>query len=212
MVKINDNDKEPERYYDWIGWKLRQERKKRMKNGKIKEEQARMQSDHLEIMDMVNHPPHYNQAGIEALDAILAATNEGSEYYLQGNIIKYLWRYRSKFELELAHILMRHKVKFQYESKKFLYIPKPRTYTPDFYIPETNIFIEAKGHLDKADRVKMALVKEQHKDLDIRFVFMNAKNKIYKGSKTTYADWCLRHDFQWAEKTIPLEWFKNGKR
>ena len=46
--------------------------------------------------DMVNHPPHYNQAGIEALDAILAATNEGSEYYLQGNIIKYLWRYRYK--------------------------------------------------------------------------------------------------------------------
>ena len=94
MVKINDNDKEPERYYDWIGWKLRQERKKRMKNGKIEEEQARMQSDHLEIMDMVNHPPHYNQAGIEALDAILAATNEGSEYYLQGNILKYVWRYR----------------------------------------------------------------------------------------------------------------------
>ena len=121
-------------------------------------------------------------------------------------------RYRSKFELELAKVLMRHKVKFQYESKKFLYIPKPRTYTPDFYIPDTNIFIEATGHLDKADRVKMALVKEQHKDLDIRFVFMNAKNKIYKGSKTTYADWCLRHNFQWAEKTIPLEWFKNGKR
>ena len=53
MAKINDNDKEPERYYDWIGWKLRKERKKRMKNGKITEEQARMQSDHLEIMDMV---------------------------------------------------------------------------------------------------------------------------------------------------------------
>ena len=46
--------------------------------------------------DMVNHPPHYNQAGIEALDAILAATNEGSEYYLQGNILKYVWRYRYK--------------------------------------------------------------------------------------------------------------------
>ena len=50
--------------------------------------------------DMVNHPPHYNQAGIEALDAILAATNEGSEYYLQGNIIKYLWRYRYKNGVE----------------------------------------------------------------------------------------------------------------
>ena len=25
--------------------------------------------------DLVNHPPHYNQAGIECIDAILAATN-----------------------------------------------------------------------------------------------------------------------------------------
>ena len=55
-------------------------------------------------------------------------------------------RYRSKFELELAKVLMRHKVKFQYESKKFLYIPKPRTYTPDFYIPSLKTFIEIKGH------------------------------------------------------------------
>ena len=38
MAKINDNDKEPERYYDWIGWKLRQERKKMIKVVKKLEE------------------------------------------------------------------------------------------------------------------------------------------------------------------------------
>jgi len=119
-------------------------------------------------------------------------------------------KYRSKFELELAKVLANNKVKFEYESKKFLYVPKVRTYTPDFYLPDTDIFIEAKGHLDKADRVKMVLVKDQHKDLDIRFVFMNARNRIYRGSKTTYADWCNRYDFTWAEGTIPMEWFKNG--
>jgi len=46
--------------------------------------------------DMVISPPHYNQAGIECIDAIRAATGDGYEYYLQGNIIKYLWRYRYK--------------------------------------------------------------------------------------------------------------------
>lgn len=51
-------------------------------------------------VDMVNSPPHYNQAGIECLDAIGAATGEGYEYYLQGNIIKYLWRYRYKNGVE----------------------------------------------------------------------------------------------------------------
>tara|TARA_R100000234_G_scaffold113235_1_gene87499 strand:+ start:4127 stop:4420 length:294 start_codon:yes stop_codon:yes gene_type:complete len=50
--------------------------------------------------DMVNHPPHYNQKGIECIDAIEAATNEGFEYYLQGNIVKYLWRYRYKNGVE----------------------------------------------------------------------------------------------------------------
>jgi|TARA_R100000030_G_scaffold96810_1_gene85268 hypothetical protein len=46
--------------------------------------------------DMVNHPPHYNKAGIETIDAIRAMTDDGFEYYLQGNIMKYLWRYRYK--------------------------------------------------------------------------------------------------------------------
>ena len=53
-----------------------------------------------EESDMVNHPPHYNQKGIECIDAIEAATDEGFEYYLQGNIIKYLWRYRYKNGIE----------------------------------------------------------------------------------------------------------------
>ena len=44
--------------------------------------------------DMVNSPPHYNKAGVECIDAIRAATGDGYEYYLQGNIMKYLWRYR----------------------------------------------------------------------------------------------------------------------
>ena len=46
--------------------------------------------------DMVNHPPHYNRHGIEAIDAIQAATGEGFEYHLQATALKYLWRYRYK--------------------------------------------------------------------------------------------------------------------
>ena len=70
--------------------------------------QAAMQSDLFEQagkeaygnVNMVDNPPHYNQAGIECLDAIKAATGEGYEFYLQGNILKYLWRYRYKNGLE----------------------------------------------------------------------------------------------------------------
>ena len=51
-------------------------------------------------LDIVNNPPHYNQANIECIEAIKAATDDGYEYYLQGNIIKYLWRYRYKNGIE----------------------------------------------------------------------------------------------------------------
>jgi|TARA_R100000988_G_C3947058_1_gene139163 hypothetical protein len=62
----------------------------------MKAEQAREQSDHKEIMDMVNSPSHYNEFGIECIDAIQAATGSEFKSYLQGNIMKYLWRYRYK--------------------------------------------------------------------------------------------------------------------
>ncbi len=50
--------------------------------------------------DNVNSPPHYNKNNIECIDAIASATDNGFEYYLQGNIIKYLWRYRYKNGVE----------------------------------------------------------------------------------------------------------------
>jgi hypothetical protein len=58
------------------------------------EEEAKRQQKKKE--DMINNPAHYNKAGIECIDAICAATGEGFEHYLQGNILKYLWRYRYK--------------------------------------------------------------------------------------------------------------------
>ena len=85
-----------ERYEDYMKRKLKEiEMKSQWKDVEWeKEEQASLQSD------MVNHPPHYNQQGIECIEAIHAATGDGFEYYLQGNIMKYLWRYRYKNGIE----------------------------------------------------------------------------------------------------------------
>lgn len=46
--------------------------------------------------NMVNHPPHYTQGRVECLDAIESALGDGYKYYLQGVIIKYMWRYEHK--------------------------------------------------------------------------------------------------------------------
>lgn len=117
--------------------------------------------------------------------------------------------YRSQFEKVIAVKMSLDGGEFKYETVKLPYVPKVRQYTPDFFIPTTNIYIEAKGRLTREDRTKMLLVKEQHPECDIRFVFQNAKNKLYKNSNTTYGDWCNKHGFEWAEKTVPREWLKN---
>ena len=117
--------------------------------------------------------------------------------------------YRSKFEVKVAADLGKRKVDFQYEKVSFDYVPKIRNYTPDFYLPESKIYIETKGRLTTNDRVKHLLIQEQYPDLDIRFVFVNANNKISRTSKTTYANWCDRHKFLWAESLVPMEWL-NG--
>ena len=57
---------------------------------------AKWEVNNCKNKDMVNSPPHYNKFGVECIEAIQSATGEGYEYYLQGNIIKYLWRYRYK--------------------------------------------------------------------------------------------------------------------
>ena len=48
------------------------------------------------MSDSVNHPAHYTGGDIECIDAIKAALGERYEGYLQGNAMKYHWRYRLK--------------------------------------------------------------------------------------------------------------------
>jgi hypothetical protein len=117
--------------------------------------------------------------------------------------------FRSGLEGKVAKQLEVLGVKVEYETTKVKYvIPESlHTYTPDFVLPN-GIVVETKGRFVVADRKKHLLIKQQHPDLDIRFVFQNPKNKITKGSKTTYADWCIKNGFQYADKRIPDEWLR----
>lgn len=53
-----------------------------------------------DAVDMVNHPPHYTQGGIECIDAMEAMLGDEDrgpfEGYLCGQVLKYLWRYPYK--------------------------------------------------------------------------------------------------------------------
>ena len=52
------------------------------------------------MTDPVNHPEHYTSGNIECLDAIKSALGENYKYYVQGNVLKYVWRFNHKNGLE----------------------------------------------------------------------------------------------------------------
>lgn len=121
--------------------------------------------------------------------------------------------YRSGLEETLADFLRSRNIDGNYEAYKIEYVvpESNHTYTPDFVLPN-GIIIESKGVWDSDDRKKHLLIKQQNPHLDIRFVFSRSKSKIYKGSKTTYADFCEKNGFKYADKEIPEEWLKEPKK
>ena len=120
--------------------------------------------------------------------------------------------FRSGFEINIAKQLDNLKVKYSYESLKINYTKpvKQSYYKPDFIL-DNGIIIEAKGLFSSKDRQKHVLVKEQHPELDIRFVFSNSKIKLNKKSKTTYAMWCEKNGFLYADERIPKSWLYDKK-
>lgn len=115
--------------------------------------------------------------------------------------------YRSGLEEVTAEDLRQRGVSFRYEEVVISYEKPARKakYTPDFVLPN-GIIIETKGRFVTADRQKHILVKAQHPELDIRFVFSNPRQRISKTSSTTYAMWCEKHGFAYASKAIPQDW------
>ena len=114
--------------------------------------------------------------------------------------------YRSGLEERIAKKFDKDNITYLYEVQSYEYVLTSK-YTPDFFLPN-GVILEAKGFFKPADRRKTLAVIKQNPDLDIRFVFQNENNKLYRGSPTTYAKWCEQHNFKFANRIIPKEWLK----
>ena len=118
--------------------------------------------------------------------------------------------YRSGLEHKLSMHLDKLNYEYEYESIKIEWEDLTyRTYTPDFIL-KNGIIIETKGRFLASDRKKHLCIQRQHPKLDIRFVFTNSKSRLYKGSKSTYGDWCTKHGFIYADKVIPESWLEES--
>ena len=114
-------------------------------------------------------------------------------------------KYRSKLEEQVAELFDTLGVIYEYESAKVPYVIQ-HNYCPDFILPN-HVHIETKGYWDAKDRRKILAVKKENPDLDLRMVFQSPYNTISKKSKTTYAQWCEKHDIPWTSyHDIPIDW------
>lgn len=104
--------------------------------------------------------------------------------------------YKSWFEHDIHQKLGK---KWKYEPTTFQYtVPLSRHwYTPDF-VKGDEVY-ETKGKFTASDRKKTLLFVEQHPEVRFSLVFQNPNNPIRKGSKTTYADWCNKHNISWID-------------
>ena len=127
---------------------------------------------------------------------------------LTSNQVGLKYGFRSGLEEAIASELDTKNIQYKFEETKLNYVKpqKVHTYTPDFYLVQSDIYIETKGYFTSQDRQKMRLIKEQHPELDIRFIFSNSKTRISKKSKTTYGMWCDKYGFKYADKHVPKEW------
>jgi hypothetical protein len=122
------------------------------------------------------------------------------------------YRFRSRFERRFAADLRDRRIEFEYEQYKFPYQPSVKTYTPDFYLPDFDLFIETKGLFTYSDRQKHLCIQEQHPDMDLRFVFMAPHNKLSRKSKSTYSSWCTAKGFLFSDERIPKEWTRASSK
>lgn len=106
---------------------------------------------------------------------------------------------RSKLETKIVSILNETKQEWEYEVTKIPYlVPESQhKYTVDFTV-NGKLLIEGKGYLsDHAERQKYVLIKQQHPNLDVCFIFDNC-SKLVGGSKLTHAQWATKHGFKFC--------------
>ncbi|CAB4217485.1 endonuclease I [uncultured Caudovirales phage] len=96
-------------------------------------------------------------------------------------------------------------VEYEANSLPFTTPPQKRRYHPDWKVSD-KCYLETKGKFTAQDRKKAVLVKEQHPDVRILYVFQRSKNTLSKSSKTTYGDWCDKAGIEWCTFSDTTYW------
>lgn len=117
------------------------------------------------------------------ISAARSINNKGGRckwFEVAGQKVQGTWERNMAMKFEELHIqwekLKTNRHTFEYEMDG-----KTRCYTPDFYLPTTDIYIELKGRWWGRDREKMDLVLEKYKDRKIVVVEKDDYERFLRG-------------------------------
>lgn len=105
--------------------------------------------------------------------------------------------FRSAWEANYARFLNFTGTKWEYEKKTFWFEKIKRgvrSYTPDFYLPEQDVYHEVKGWMDKRSATKLKRMKKYHPTVTVKVIdreFFKAANK--QGCCTLIPGWECQH-------------------
>ena len=134
--------------------------------------------------------------------------------------------FKSYYEYQISIDLTKRGIEWEYEGTKYTYhlttrrgfcpdcgskgTKEAHTYTPDWYLPDSDIVIESKGRFTGKDRNIQKAMLEEHPELNIKMLFLY-DNKLSKSSKTKYSQWCDKYEIDYhvsKEGIIPERWLK----
>ncbi|MBE2201433.1 MAG: PHP domain-containing protein, partial [Anaerolinea sp.] len=92
---------------------------------------------------------------------------------------------RSSWEADLSRVFRYLELEYEYEPRTFALVAtdgRQLTYTPDFYVPSLDQWVEVKGWMNKASAEKITLFREQYPECDLVVV-----------DKTLFAEFQLQY-------------------
>lgn len=108
--------------------------------------------------------------------------------------------HRSQLETDVEQALINQGYSPQYETERFSYVLHKK-YTPDFKVG--SVYIEVKGWWPPSERSKFLAVILSNPGLPIFVALQRPNLTLNKRSRTTYAEWCIKHGIAWSPIPIP---------
>lgn len=128
----------------------------------------------------------HSEASKQRISKALSINNKGGrcKWYDIGD-----QKVQGTWELSIAQLLIEEKIewkKIKTNSFTFQYVDgknRKHSYTPDFHLPEYNMYLEIKGYWWGNDKKKMELVQKQNPNLNVIIIEKELYNSLVKREK-----------------------------